>query len=104
MKKTYFYLLSACLLITTTCSKKVNQSSQPETAARTLTPPPSTWQEHWFEHNQLLQLKFNDSSVAVYFDNDGNSSITWPNPYLSHERNYTKAAYASFGSAWWLMP
>ncbi len=29
--------------------------------------PPATWQEHWFEHNQLLNRKFYDNDVAVYY-------------------------------------
>ena len=32
---------------------------------------PETWQEHWFEHNQLLHLAGATDHVAVYFDPDG---------------------------------
>jgi hypothetical protein len=30
--------------------------------------PPETWQEHWFEHDQLLTLAGYDDCVAVYVD------------------------------------
>ena len=32
--------------------------------------PPRTWNEHWFEHDQVVKfVNFNDD-VAVYFDDD----------------------------------
>lgn len=101
MKNTYL-LASVCLIVFgSACSKKLNQKATDTpagTSTRTLTPPPATWQEHWFEHNQLLHLKYNDTSVAVYFDNDVNASITWPDTYLGQAWNYTKATYGTFGS------
>jgi len=60
--------------------------------------PPSTWQEHWFEHNQLLTLKFYDNDVAVYYDNDVSSSVTWPYTYMGDVWRYVKSVYGSFGS------
>jgi len=59
--------------------------------------PPPTWQEHWFEHAQLLRKVFNDDDVAVYFDNDVDPSITWPNQFLGDVFRYTKQVYGSFG-------
>jgi len=99
MKKTYLSGIAVCLLfLATACSKKISNQTQTTTVSRVLTPPPATWQEHWFEHNQLLQLKFNDTSLALYFDNDVNASITWPETYLAQAWNYTKATYGTFGS------
>lgn len=60
--------------------------------------PPATWQEHWFEHNQLLNRQFYDNDVAVYYDNDVSNSITWPNTFLGDVWRYTKSVYGSFGS------
>jgi len=59
--------------------------------------PPVTWLEHWFEHNQNLQRVFMDDDVAIYFDNDVSSTITWPNAYLGDVWRYTKRTYGSFG-------
>ncbi|MBO9204967.1 MULTISPECIES: T9SS type A sorting domain-containing protein [Niastella] len=60
--------------------------------------PPATWQEHWFEHNQLLNRKFYDNDVAVYYDNDVSSSVTWPYTYMGDVWRYVKNVYGSFGS------
>ncbi|UYZ63111.1 peptidase inhibitor family I36 protein [Hymenobacter weizhouensis] len=59
--------------------------------------PPTTWQEHWFDHNQLLSRVYYDDEVAVYYDKDVSRSITWPNTYLADVWRYTKQVYGSFG-------
>ncbi|WP_081163344.1 T9SS type A sorting domain-containing protein [Niastella populi] len=60
--------------------------------------PPATWQEHWFEHNQLLSRKFYDNDVAVYYDNAVSNSVTWPNTFLGDVWRYTKSVYGNFGN------
>lgn len=60
--------------------------------------PPTTWQEHWFEHNQLLNRQFYDNDVAVYYDNDVSTSITWPYTYMGDVWRYVKNVYGNFGS------
>ncbi|MFL5747780.1 MAG: T9SS type A sorting domain-containing protein [Niastella sp.] len=60
--------------------------------------PPATWQEHWFEHNQLLNRKFYDNDVAVYYDNDVSSSVTWPYTYMGDVWRYVKNVYGAFGT------
>jgi len=55
--------------------------------------PPATWQEHWFEHRQLLNRVFYDNDVAVYFDPDMNRSITWMNQYSGDVWRYCKRVY-----------
>lgn len=60
--------------------------------------PPATWQEHWFEHNQLLTRKFYDNDVAVYYDNDVSTSVTWPYQYMGDVWRYTKKTYGWFGA------
>ena len=32
--------------------------------------PPASWQEHWFDHRQLLQLYYSDDDCAIYLDPD----------------------------------
>ena len=58
--------------------------------------PPPTWQEKWFEHNQLLQRVYYDDEVAVYFDDDVDRDITWMNSYLGDVWRYTKSVYGDF--------
>jgi hypothetical protein len=60
--------------------------------------PPATWQEHWFEHNQLLNRVFYDNDLALYYDNDVNTAVTWPRQYLGDVWRYTKRTYGSFGT------
>src|ERR1039457_2455495 len=35
---------------------------------RQLADPPATWQEHWFDHRQLLRLYHSDEHCAIYVD------------------------------------
>jgi hypothetical protein len=35
---------------------------------RQLADPPATWQEHWFDHRQLLRLYHSDEHCAIYLD------------------------------------
>ena len=30
--------------------------------------PPASWQEHWFDHHQLLELYYSDDDCAIYLD------------------------------------
>ena len=59
--------------------------------------PPLTWQEHWFEHNPVVNRVFFNDDLAVYFDKDVNKSITWPNDYLTKVWQYTRNVYGDFG-------
>ncbi|HEY3632896.1 MAG TPA: hypothetical protein VGL21_18485 [Jatrophihabitantaceae bacterium] len=60
--------------------------------------PPQAWQEHWFEHDQLLQLAGATSDVAVYFDRDvPGDTARWLVPYLDDAWRYTKQTYGDFG-------
>src|SRR6266404_364820 len=53
---------------------------------------PSTWQEHWFEHVQLIKKVDSDENFVLYFDNDMDPvSARWISPYLSALWKYTKA-------------
>jgi|GEM_PF-728713 len=57
---------------------------------------PSTWQEHWLEHVQLVTRKYEDQHVAVYFDPDVNQNLTWMFQVMSDAWQYTKNAYGNF--------
>lgn len=83
---------SILLLITgVSCSKK-NQLDNDMSASKALNnqsniaaqpDAPLTWKEHWFEHNQLLNRVYSDTSIAVYYDDAVDRRITWPNTYLA---------------------
>ena len=60
--------------------------------------PPETWQEHWFDHEQLLHRVATKGDVALYFDKDvPMSEADWMMPFLSDLWRYTKKTYGSFG-------
>jgi hypothetical protein len=58
--------------------------------------PPATWQEHWFEHNQLLSLVYSNTSVNIYYDSATPTSITWMNADFTTVWNYVKQTYGTF--------
>ncbi|MFZ6012205.1 MAG: hypothetical protein ACOYXT_17825 [Bacteroidota bacterium] len=60
--------------------------------------PPRSWQEHWFEHNQLVTRVYYDNDLAVYFDNDVDPKITWLFKYVGDVWRYTKKTYGGFGN------
>jgi hypothetical protein len=59
--------------------------------------PPLTWQEHWFEHKQLLKRVYYDDNVAVYYDDAVDRNITWPARKMEDIWKYVKKTYGSFG-------
>ena len=62
--------------------------------AEPLPPPPTTWQEHWFEHDQLLELLAYDDHAAVYVDADvDRDQAAWVLPFVSAMWRYTKETY-----------
>lgn len=60
-------------------------------------PPPATWKEHWFDHVQLVKLQHYDNSIALYYDDDMDKTITWPRKTLKEVWDYTRKNYGSFG-------
>jgi hypothetical protein len=60
--------------------------------------PPATWQEHWFEHNQVLNRVYYDNDLAVYYDNNVSPTITWPFQYMGDVWRYTKSVYGNYGT------
>ncbi|AYL93881.1 hypothetical protein [Mucilaginibacter celer] len=61
--------------------------------------PPAYWQEHWFEHNQVVSLVYEDKNVAVYYDKGMDKSVTWPYKTMSDAWGYVKNTYGSFGDS-----
>jgi hypothetical protein len=61
--------------------------------------PPQTWQEHWFDHRQLLRLYHSDGDCAIYTDPDvRRAEIGWLPGYIGDVWRYTKATYGdAFG-------
>ncbi|MBC8140767.1 MAG: hypothetical protein H7Y38_04935 [Armatimonadetes bacterium] len=59
---------------------------------------PETWQEHWFDHEQLLARVAVNKEVALYFDADVPAeNAKWMMPFLTDLWKYTKKTYGSFG-------
>ena len=62
-------------------------------------PPPTTWQEHWFEHNQNVRLVAYNDTVALYFDDAVNTDAgKWMLPFLTHLWRYAQRTYGNSGN------
>jgi len=70
-----------------------------ETQSERLPRPADTWQEHWFDHRQLLKLYHDDEHCAVYLDPDVNQrEASWLPAYVNRVWQYSKATYGdAFG-------
>jgi hypothetical protein len=56
--------------------------------------PPETWQEHWFDHRQLLRLYYSDGDCAIYLDPDvRRADVRWLPAYIGDVWRYSKATY-----------
>jgi hypothetical protein len=63
-------------------------------ATSTLPSPPATWQEHWFEHNQLLKLIDYNDDVAIYYDDDVNrTDAAWQFGFMTKVWHYSRQVY-----------
>ncbi|ATL45895.1 hypothetical protein COR50_01245 [Chitinophaga caeni] len=58
--------------------------------------PAATWQEHWFEHKQLVKNVAYTEEVALYYDDDMDRTVTWPLRKAEEIWKYTKKTYAPF--------
>ncbi|MFA6246959.1 MAG: hypothetical protein WC615_08460 [Mucilaginibacter sp.] len=59
--------------------------------------PPTTWKEHWFQHNLTLKRVFFDANIAVYYDENMDTTITWPFKIFSDAWAYAKSNYGKLG-------
>ena len=56
--------------------------------------PALTWQEHWFEHVQLLKRVYYDACIVVYFDDDMPAATKdWLVPFLDQAWAYSLTTY-----------
>jgi hypothetical protein len=60
------------------------------------TAPPATWQEHWFQHHELLSLVYTNNSVNIYYDSQVPTSVTWMDSDETQVWEYVKSNYGSF--------
>ena len=67
---------------------------------RPLADPPATWQEHWFDHRQLLRLYHSDEHCAIYADPGVRwAEARWLPRFINVTWQYSKATYGdAFGS------
>ncbi len=67
---------------------------------RPLADPPATWQEHWFDHRELLRLYHGDEHCAIYVDPDVRwAEVRWLPRFINVTWRYSKATYGdAFGS------
>jgi hypothetical protein len=87
-------LLSLALVAGAACSEPVLYLG----AGADPTATPLTWQEHWFEHDQLLTLADSDDATALYYDKD--VDVTQASaifPYVSMIAHYTSTTYGPLG-------
>ena len=61
--------------------------------------PPKTWQEHWFTHDLLVNRVYFDDNLALYYDDDVDKSVVWPQKTMSDVWSYVKKTYGSFGDS-----
>jgi hypothetical protein len=61
--------------------------------------PALTWQEHWFEHVQLLKRVYYDDCIVLYFDDDMSPATKdWMAPFLTKAWAYSLTNYGKIGS------
>jgi len=97
MRKNECVVILAMLLgLCVSCTKQPADGNPDDIP--TLPPPPSTWQEHWFEHEQAVKRVFSNDRIAVYFDDDVDTIKTdWMFPFLDSVWTYTQSVYGDFG-------
>lgn len=60
---------------------------------------PTSWQEHWFEHVQVVTRQTYSDDVAVYFDPDMDpAQADWLDERTTQIWQYTKQTYGSFSN------
>lgn len=97
-------LLTAVIGITLACNTKKITGAQvtpvQQSSADSSFYPPYTWQEHWFDHKQLIKRVHFNNNVAIYFDDDvSRDKTSWIFGLVDSAWAYTKNAYGRFGNA-----
>jgi len=89
---------SAVMLILIAASCGVSKKASTEsTVKEEAGAPPKTWQEHWFEHDMLTKRVFYNDHVAVYYDKNMDTTVTWPFKTMSDTWAYVKKVYGEMG-------
>ncbi|NII24820.1 hypothetical protein HB364_07010 [Pseudoflavitalea sp. X16] len=90
-------LLILPLLLSAACKKSGGGNTPAPPSNPPVVDPPDApikaWQEHWFEHKQLVSRVYYDTVLAVYYDNDVSRTITWPYTFLKDVWLYSNATY-----------
>lgn len=83
-------------LFSISCSKtKTVEGPKAEAAGA----PPKTWKEHWFTHDLVVSRVFYDDNLSLYYDEDVDKSVIWPQKTMSDVWSYVKKTYGSFGDS-----
>lgn len=83
-------------LFSISCSKtKTAEGPKAEAAGA----PPKTWQEHWFTHDLIVSRVFYDDNLSLYYDEDVDKSVIWPQKTMSDVWSYVKKTYGAFGDS-----
>ena len=91
--------MSAGLLLMPGCKKDKTSSGNTPPPVVNYNVPPSTWQEHWFDHKQLVSRVYYDTSLVVYYDADVKKDIAWPFSFVKDVWLYSRKVYgAEFGT------
>ena len=84
----------AILLALAACSKN-SPGDDPDRDEQD--PPAKTWQEDWFDHKQVLKLQYYNKYTAIYYDEDMDTTLTWPRDAASKIWKYSWDTYEGFG-------
>lgn len=85
----YYYRLKAV--------NDFGESAYVTTSATTITDvPPQTIVEDWDVHRATLRLKYYDDEVAIYYDEDMDPTIIWPNTAFTPIWKYLKTVYGNY--------
>jgi hypothetical protein len=91
IKNIYLALFLTALFVS--CSEKEETKS----TVVTIKEPEKLYQEHWPNHDLLVEQVYIDPNVVVYYDNKMDKSITWTFKAMSDSWAYIRKTYGEFG-------
>ena len=95
MMKNLLYLINLLVLLSFGACSKDNSGPDPDIDEQD--PPAQNWQEDWFDHEQVVKLQYYNKYTAIYYDDDMDTSLTWPRNVASQVWKYTWNTYEGFG-------
>jgi len=66
------------------------------TATTPVATAPATWQEHWFDHNKVVSLVYENPDLNLYFDENMDNSAEWMKKTFTDVWKYTRDTYGGF--------